>query len=478
MSSKAKINKTEDLLSSGLLLLMKLLAVAAFILGCYLAWTSLSGSAVAGCGPDSGCDRVLHSRWGYWFGIPVSIPALALYVVVFAFLQQLGPGRPVETQRRTWRMLFVFGLVILGAATWFLAVQSLIIKSFCPWCMVTHITGSVLALLILSKVPIRKAPEKARQAEQFVFIPPALAKRLGAFAALGLAVLIGGQFLHQKKLYQVQSIAGNMTSAGSNAPAYAMTVPSSPEPPAQRNLLSQTNPQPVSTTNPTVAAANSRPTRPNPLADVPRPTPRPGSKAFQIYQGRFAFDLNEVPLIGSPTAPQAMVSLFDYTCHHCRITHPIIMQAHQAFGDQLAIVSLPMPLDGKCNFTVNKTPKAHTNACDYARLGLAVWHANRGVHPQYDEFIFAPAEPPPLESARQYAAQLVGGPDVLNKALSDGWVNQYLKLGIDIYATNYIHVGNGSMPQIIIGTRLATGTIAADELRNTITQQLRIQPRP
>jgi hypothetical protein len=188
-------------------------------------------------------------------------------------------------------------------------------------------------------------------------------------------------------------------------------------------------------------------------------------------------DLNEVPLIGSPAAPQAIVSLYDYTCHHCRITHPIIMQTHEAFGDQLAIVSLPMPLDGKCNFTVNKTPRAHTNACDYARLGLAVWHANRDVHPKYDEFIFSPAEPPPLESARQYAAQLVGGPEALNKALSDGWVNQYLKLGIDIYATNYIHVGNGSMPQIIIGSRLATGTIAADELRNNITQQLGLQPR-
>jgi hypothetical protein len=52
-----------------------------------------------------------------------------------------------------------------------------------------------------------------------------------------------------------------------------------------------------------------------------------------------------------------------------------------------------------------------------------------------------------------------------------------LKLGIDIYATNYLHVGNGSMPQIIVGSRLATGTITAEELRNTITQQLGIRPR-
>jgi hypothetical protein len=214
------------------------------------------------------------------------------------------------------------------------------------------------------------------------------------------------------------------------------------------------------------------------LADVPRPGVGPNAKVFEFYQGRFAVDLNEVPLIGSPAAPRAIVSLFDYTCHHCRETHPIIMQTHQAFGDQLAIVSLPMPLDSKCNFTVKRTPTSHADACEYARLGLAVWHGNRKAHPQFDEYIFAPSEPPPIESARQYAAQLVGGPANLEKALSDGWVNQYLKLGIDVYATNYIHVGNGSMPQIIVGSRLATGSVTAEKLRSTIAEQLGLQPRP
>jgi uncharacterized membrane protein len=467
MSSKAKVKKTEKTLSSGLLLFMKLLALVAFGLGSYLAWSSLSGSAVAGCGPDSGCDRVLHSRWGYWFGIPVSLPALVLYATISFFLHQLGPRKAVELQRRAWRVLFTGAILILGAAAWFLVVQSIIIKSFCPWCMATHITGSILAMLILFKAPVRQAPEKDWQVQKVVFISPAFAKKLVGLAVVGVAVLVAGQFLHHKKLYQVQSVAANMTASPLNSSA----VDSNSAPRTGASLIN-------AQAGPAASTSNNVLPRPNPLADVPRPAPAPGSKSFQIYQGRFSFDLNEVPLIGSPAAPQAIVSLFDYTCHHCRATHPIIMQMHQAFGDQLAIVSLPMPLDGKCNFTVKRTPRVHTNSCDYARLSLAVWHANRKVHPHYDEFIFSPAEPPPLDSARQYAAQLVGGADVLNKALSDGWVNQYLKLGIDIYATNYLNVGNGSMPQIIIGSRLATGTITADELRNSIIQQLGIQPRP
>jgi len=219
--------------------------------------------------------------------------------------------------------------------------------------------------------------------------------------------------------------------------------------------------------------------RPNPLAGIPRPTVGPNGKPFSIYAGRFVFDLTEVPMIGLPSAPKTMVSLFDYSCHHCRVMHPLIMQAHQAFGDQLGIISLPMPLDAQCNFTVRRTPRPHINSCDYAKLGLAVWHANRTVHPQFDDFMFATETPPPLEKAGQYAAQLVGGPDVLAKALSDGWVNQYLKLGIDIYATNSIYVHNGSMPQLIIGTNLTSGTLnSPGDLYKIVQEQLGIQPRP
>lgn len=477
MSSKAKSKKHEDVIRPGLLFFMRLLAVAALLLSGYLAYVSLSSSAVAGCGPDSSCDRVLHSRWGYWFGLPVSIPAFALYAALITFLWRLNPKSPIETQRKAWHALFPAAIVILGAALWFIGVQMFIIKSFCPWCMTTHTVGAILAMLLLSNAPVRQAPDKNWQAEKSVFIPPSFTKKLGGFAALGLAILIAGQFLHSRKLYEVQSVAGNLTAPDSNATASAATPAAAtyttPRE-AQTNPAPQTNPAVANTANPSPA---NQAAPPDPLQGISRPGLGPNAKAFEFYQGRFVLDLYEVPLIGSPTAPKAMVSLFDYTCHHCRETHPVIMETHKAFGDQLAIVSLPMPLDSKCNYTVRRTPRSHAHACEYAQLGLAVWHANRKVHQQYDDFIFTPAEPPPIESARQYAAQLVGGPANLEKALSDGWVNQYLKLGIDIYATNYIHVGNGSMPQIIVGSRLATGTITPDKLKATITEQLGLQPR-
>src|SRR5262245_49318827 len=149
MSSKAKSKKPEASLRPGLLSFMKLLAIAAFLLSGYLAWVSLSSSAVAGCGPDSGCDRVLHSRWGYWFGLPVSVPSLLLYVAALVSLWRLNPKNPIETQRKAWGFLFPCAIVILGAALWFIGVQVVDLKSYCPWCLTTHAVGGILALLIL-----------------------------------------------------------------------------------------------------------------------------------------------------------------------------------------------------------------------------------------------------------------------------------------------------------------------------------------
>jgi len=52
-----------------------LLAVA--ILGAgYLAWLAIHNGSAAGCGPESGCNKVLQSRWAYWLDLPVSVPAV------------------------------------------------------------------------------------------------------------------------------------------------------------------------------------------------------------------------------------------------------------------------------------------------------------------------------------------------------------------------------------------------------------------
>jgi protein-disulfide isomerase len=197
----------------------------------------------------------------------------------------------------------------------------------------------------------------------------------------------------------------------------------------------------------------------------------PTNRYFHIYQGRFTFDLNDVPLIGKPTAPHAMVSMFDYTCHFCRILHPTIKELHKTFPNELAIVSLPMPLDGQCNHLVRMTNPMHSNACEYARLGLAVWRANRQLHPQFDDWLFEPEHPPALATAREYAARLVGA-QKLDAAYTNQWVNEQLQLAISVYTTNYLQTKLGLMPQVIIGTNLLAGTNTVEELCRRLENQL------
>ena len=144
-----------------------------------------------------------------------------------------------------------------------------------------------------------------------------------------------------------------------------------------------------------------RPPRRMPCAD-PHVDTGPVSamkRPFQFYEGMFAVDLQDVPVIGVPTNAQVVVSLFDYSCHYCRLMHPIIQEVQRAFSNELVIISLPMPLDEKCNRTITRTSRPHTNACLYAHLGLAVWRANPAKHPEFDEWMMSGPDrgrwPPP-----------------------------------------------------------------------------------
>jgi hypothetical protein len=149
-----------------------------------------------------------------------------------------------------------------------------------------------------------------------------------------------------------------------------------------------------------------------------------------------------------------------------------LKEAHFTFSNQLAIVSLPMPMDSACNSAVKQTPRPHLNACEYAKLGLAVWRANRAAMMGFDEWIFAPPTPPPLSEARRFAAELVGTNE-LAKALQDNWVNEQLQQDVALYATNYLHLGNPNMPQLIMGTNLTGGKLnEAEDLYRLLENNL------
>lgn len=430
---------------------IRLLVFAAMGISAYLAYVSMTGDKVVGCGPDSGCDQVMNSRWAYWLNVPVSLFALMVYSLFLGATFRLGLKREARVQRTTWAWLLGCALLVLGSAIWFVSLQGFVVKAFCPFCMAAHACGALASILVVANAPHTSSGAKPWQLENLVFISPRAMRRVVIVAVAALATLIFGQLRYERRTMVVKPVPiptngvpaaaaspGASSGAASAAVSAAMAVPSN--------------------------AVNS--------AVVPAPTRR----LLPIYGGKFEIDAFELPIIGSPTNQHLIVSLFDYTCHHCRAMHSVLTEVQQFYSNRLGIISLPMPLDPECNHTMTRTIPAHTNACAYARLGLAVWRADRTKHPEFDRWLMEGENPPAIDAAVGKAMELVGAPK-LAEATRDSWVAGRLKANVDIYEVAF-RAGQGRMPQLVVGQNVALGSYAKPELLQLLSDNLGLKAEP
>src|SRR5439155_5088037 len=116
----------------------------------------------------------------------------------------------------------------------------------------------------------------------------------------------------------------------------------------------------------------------------------------------------------------------------------------------------------KCNHTVTEVYPPHTNACQYARIGLAVWGAKKDQFAEFDRWVFQSPYPPSLEETAQFAARLVGQ-HALERQLHDRWIDEQIHRNVQIYEISFHKLGQHSLPQLIAGTNLTTGTFSRME---------------
>lgn len=117
-------------------LVFLVLVLAGMALNLYLLFLRYAdaGADIAGCGGAS-CEEVLASRWSLVFGIPVT---------VFGALTCLGLLFSITARGRGFRVPLLG--TALGVAFWFVFVQAVFLRAFCPWCLAVH--GLALALLV------------------------------------------------------------------------------------------------------------------------------------------------------------------------------------------------------------------------------------------------------------------------------------------------------------------------------------------
>jgi uncharacterized membrane protein len=397
----------------------------------YLAIVSLTRGGVAGCGPGSGCDRVISSRWAYWLGLPVCLPASAVYVLFIVGTFRVARVRTRPSGLWPGVLLGLSGM-ILGAVIWFFLLQALVVHAWCKYCLATHafaLAGAALLVLALAKLGSDRvmhnsqppANPSSRQvldcASPVALWPPqvlGLLKwlpadkvRLGLLVAVcGLAVLVGGQLAFRKGLYKVTSMGGASASV----------------------------------------------------------------TEILLYDGRFRLNASELPRIGPSTATNFIVSLFDYTCSHCRQEQPILKTIIEKYGGTLAIIELPVPLDADCNPSLLMTAPANQDACAYAKLGLALWRARPDAFPAFQDWCMGSPETPALAVVRAKAESIVGK-EALERALADPWVGRQLQSDIALYTANGQVNRDGRLPQLVIGDVVTHGEVARAEDLDLLIQQ-------
>ncbi len=135
--------------------LLVLLSAAGLAATGYLAWAGLVSGRVAGCGAGQvfDCSHVLTSRWSKVIGMPVAVPAFALYSVLLSALWFTRRSVPADLRRLSWTCVMVCGLAAGLSAVWFIGLQTFALEHYCLWCLVAHTCSLLICAVLLWQRP-------------------------------------------------------------------------------------------------------------------------------------------------------------------------------------------------------------------------------------------------------------------------------------------------------------------------------------
>lgn len=489
---------------------MRLLTVAATGIVGYLAWASLTTSPVIGCGGGSvfDCGHVLSSKWSKIGGIPVGVPAFVLYWILLSALIFCRLSSVAQIRQVCWNCITVCGISAGLAALWFIGLQVFVLEHLCPWCLAAHTCGLTICGLLLWKRPLG-----ALRMTQ-----------LSGLASLGVAVLITGQLLTPApQTYEVlryddvtDDTVDELVAAPSAdlddfaaeeflPPAGDIFEPPGAdtfEPPAAAtaaDLTSESDSREDSAgsdgggSEPATTAAtllflvrpqlshllhllsvqddstegtdDSESSTENAEADGTEPE-QPERRLIGVTGNKFRLDIRQWPLLGPPDARYVFVEMFDYTCPHCRNTHRAVKGAFKRFGDDLAIIALPVPLDRKCNSAARSSGGTHRDSCEISRIAVGVWRIDPEKFHELHDWLFERSRT--ATSTRRRAEELVGK-ETLDKELNYPTAAEYISRHVLLYK----RVGAGSVPKLMFPNSSMVGEVSSSStLIRTIEREL------
>jgi uncharacterized membrane protein/protein-disulfide isomerase len=481
----------------------------------YLAWTALNMTEVYGCSGNElfDCNHVLKSKWSRVFGMPVSIPAAGLYASLLVLLSFVRRPAPVRLQQILWNCITVASIMAGLAALWFVGLQVFVLHHLCPYCLAVHSCGLILSgLLFLNRITtwqqksamssvavaavglmitvqvVSPEPEHfevvryddvaegsdAGEPSELLAAPDAddvFAAPGDVFEAPGDVFEAPGNDPVAEKQESTEAVKADSTPAVTAT--LLMFVPPQMMRLGEMYLLMQDAATPSTITDQAAQgdqateSNSSNPTEGGQPADNTIATPEPVKEARRLITvagNRVTLDVKQWPLIGKPDARYIFVEMYDYTCPHCRNTQHAIKGAMKQYGDDLAIVVLPVPLDASCNDAASGG--GHAGACDLAKIAVAVWRADPVKFREFHEWVFSSHATP--TTARTKAEQMVGA-EKFRREYASKTPSEYIRRHVELYKK----VGRGSVPKLMFPRSTINGEVnSTATLTSTIEREL------
>jgi len=402
----------------------------------YLLWTHVTSSPIAGCGSGGGwvdCEGVAGSRWSVWFGIPVSLLALGIYIGMAAVLIVATSDRFSRPLRKIgWTAVTAAVFAAGMSAVWFIAIQVLVLQHICLYCMLAHSCGLIATITMLVAGPLR-------------------AKSAVAVATLsfaGLLVLVSGQLLTSPPAtFEIERF-DSPTVDGFDAFEFAPPADSDGsneriddnlfDAPTTSSIkflsdvgFAQLFALPSSLAIGVIQASSSQ-------AD------QSPERVASIQGGAIKLKVADWPHIGPSDAKYVMVELFDYCCSPCRETFKAIRGASDKLGDDLAIVLLPVPLNSDCNPTVKVTGANYKESCALSKLAVATWRVDSKAFESLHMWMLKEDRPPTYAEAIAKAKTLTNS-EKLDAEIASGVPDQFIARHVALYK----RVGEGSIPKLM-----------------------------
>ena len=242
-------------------------------------WLTLqSHGAVAGCAQE--CSEVLGSTWSRLGPVPVSLAGAVLYFSLTAALllklDRTAPGR--------W-VVRAAGAAAVVSAVWFMGVQVLVLKAFCPWCTAIH--ALAVAGWWLTRPPGTPAPtDDSPEAAMAVLDARTEAWFAWAAAGAGVLTVAGVQILLEPTGWRSAVAEGRAASAVEADASSAQSV-------------------------------------------------------LSLHGGAVLLPTGDLPRLGSVTAPHVLVAVVDPTCPHCRELHGTLESLPRTLEGNVTVVFAP-----------------------------------------------------------------------------------------------------------------------------------------